>query len=166
MSRDSVKFCRRVGERKETPRPLIVGFKKEEDRNRLLESARLLEDTVFKDVSVAPDLTRNQREEEENMKKEMERRNEKLTQEDRQKNLAWAVVGSKGEKRLVKTTVRAQQTTRRRTAATVIVPGGGGQAAGATHHPAEATQRERRGSKRGERSDEEEMEVTQPPAKR
>jgi len=49
-----VKFCRRVGERKETPRPLIVGFKSEAARNTLLESARRLEDTVFKDVSVAP----------------------------------------------------------------------------------------------------------------
>ena len=101
------------------------------------------------------------------MKKEMEKRNEKLTPEDRQKNLAWAVVGTKGEKRLVKTTVRAQQATGRRATATAIrVPGGGGQAAGATHLPAEATQRERRGSKRGERSEEEEMEVTLPPAKR
>jgi hypothetical protein len=146
---------------------LIVGFKCEAARNQLLESARHLEDTVFKDVSVAPDLTRNHREEEENMK-EMEKRNANLSQEDKQKNLTWAVVGTKGEKRLVKTTVKAQQANRRTAAATAPRgPVGNGQALGTRQQAAAAeTRRERRGSKRGERSDEEEMEVTQPPAKR
>jgi hypothetical protein len=168
LTKESVKFCRRVGERRETPRPLIVGFKCEAARNQLLESARRLESTVFEDVSVAPDLTRNQREEEENMKKEMEKRNGNLSQEDKQKNLTWAVVGAKGEKRLVKTTVKAQQTNRGAAAATAPrATGGNGQALGTRLQAAAVeTRRERRGSKRGERSDEEEMEVTQPPAKR
>jgi len=169
LTKESVKFCRRVGERRETPRPLIVGFKCEAARNQLLESARRLADTVFEEVSVAPDLTRNQREEEENMKKEMEKRNGNLSQEDKQKNLTWAVVGAKGEKRLVKTTVKAQQASRGAAAATAPrATGGNGQALGTRLQAVAAveTRRERRGSKRGERSDEEEMEVTQPPAKR
>jgi len=78
------------------------------------------------------------------------------------------VVGAKGEKRLVKTTVKAQQANRGAAAATAPrATGGNGQALGTRLQAAAVeTRRERRGSKRGERSDEEEMEVTQPPAKR
>ena len=168
LTKEAVKFCRRVGERKETPRPLIVGFKREADRLRLLEGARLLEETIFKEVSVAPDLTKNQREEEENMKKEVERRNENLTPEDRQKNLVWAVVGSRGEKRMVKTAARPLNQARTRPAAATRLGVAAAVVAGASQstEPATGAQQERRGSKRGERSDEEEMDMTQPPAKR
>ena len=47
------------------------------------------------------------------MWEEAERRNGALTEEDRAKNLRWAVVGGKGEKRLIKTTARPQQQTER-----------------------------------------------------
>jgi len=58
LKEDDIKFCRRVGERGEESRPLLVGLYSEADK------------------------------------------------EDKAKNLRWAVVGARGEKRLIKTTAR------------------------------------------------------------
>ena len=77
VSREAVKFCRRVGERGEEPRPMLVGFHRKEDKNELMEKAKDLRKTEFKEVTIVPDLTQQQRKEE-------------------------MVVGRKGEKRLVK----------------------------------------------------------------
>jgi hypothetical protein len=86
MEEEAVRFCRRVGERKGEPRPLVCGFWEEKDRNMVLRHARKLEGTDFRNVSVCPDLTRKQREEEADMKKEADRRNEEeLTEEDSSK---------------------------------------------------------------------------------
>ncbi len=103
---EDIKFCRRLGERGEGPRPMVVGFYLEATRSLLLRNARHLEKTKYKEVNVAPDLTKRQREKEANMKDEASRRNEKLTEDDKAKNLIWAVVGGKGERRLIKTTAR------------------------------------------------------------
>jgi len=100
---DAVRFCRRVGERKEEPLPLVCGFWEESDRNKVLRNARKLEGTDFKTVSVCPDLFLKQREEEADLRKEAERRNEEdLTEEDVTKNLRWAAVGDRGQKCLVR----------------------------------------------------------------
>jgi len=40
------------------------------------------------------------------LREEMQRRNEVLSEEDAAKNLQWAVVGGRGERRLIKTTAR------------------------------------------------------------
>ena len=50
----------------------------------------------FSDIGVLPDLTLEQR------KDEADRRNGHLTADDKAKNLSWAVVGKRGEKRLLK----------------------------------------------------------------
>ena len=106
-----IKFTRRLGEAGRDPRPICIGFHNESDKNWLLRKGRELERTRFKEVNVCPDLTRNQRQTEQNMRREAERRNEQdLTEDDRQKNLRWAVVGAKGLKRLVKTTAREMGT--------------------------------------------------------
>jgi hypothetical protein len=102
----SIKFCRRVGERGDDSRPLIVGFWTEAERASLLKKAKKLEETVFSDVSVGPDLTKIQRQEEKEMKKEAERRNEQMPEQDKAKNLQWMVVGARGEKRIIKTVPR------------------------------------------------------------
>jgi hypothetical protein len=103
MSSDSaIRFVRRVGERGEGPRPLVVGLKKEWQREDLLEKARRLKDTQFSEVTVAPDLTKGQRNEEAAMSSEVEKRNAELTEEERAKNLEWRVVGARGERRVVK----------------------------------------------------------------
>jgi hypothetical protein len=103
MSSDSaVRFVRRVGERGEGPRPLVVGLKKEWQREDLLERARQLKDTQFAEVTIVPDLTEGQRNEEAAMNSEVEKRNSELTEEDKAKNLEWRVVVARGEKRVVK----------------------------------------------------------------
>ncbi len=98
---DSVKFCRRLGEGGGgQPRPLLVGFHDETDRNRLLRADT--RNTRFSNVETGPDLTKKQRQEEANMREEAIRRNRELPSADREKNLAWTVVGHRGDKRLVK----------------------------------------------------------------
>jgi hypothetical protein len=47
-----VKFCRRVGEKGEGPRPLLVGFKRESQKEDLLEKARDLRNTQFTEVTI------------------------------------------------------------------------------------------------------------------
>ena len=108
MTEEAVKFCRRLGEKGEEPRPLLAGFYTEMERSKLLRNANKLEKTVFSNVNVSADLTKKQRDEEKEMWKEAVSRNEKLTEEDKSKNLQWLVVGARGEKRLVKSTRREQ----------------------------------------------------------
>ncbi len=102
---DDVRFCRRVGE-KGTARPMIVGLYSEESKFQLLKMAKNLDKTAFKDITISNDLTKKQREEEVGMQQEATRLNGELTDEERAKNLQWAVVGAKGEKRLIRTTAR------------------------------------------------------------
>jgi hypothetical protein len=59
-------------------------------------------------------MTRMQRRAEDQLTKEVEKRNEQLTAEDREKNLRWMVVGRRGEKRMIKGTEREQQNYGRR----------------------------------------------------
>jgi hypothetical protein len=102
-----IKLCRRLGERGNNPRPLIIYLKNETTRTALLESAKHLRDTEHCEVSIVPDLTPAQRQEEVALSAEMERRNnEELTEDDVQKNLVWKVVGPRGAKRLVKIAAR------------------------------------------------------------
>jgi hypothetical protein len=105
-----IKLCRRLGERGDEPRPLIVYLKTETTRTAILEAAKHLRNTALSEVSIVPDLTPAQRQEEAALSAEMERRNkEELTEEDRQKNLKWRVVGPRGAKRIVKTAARDWQ---------------------------------------------------------
>jgi hypothetical protein len=106
ITEDSIKFCRRVGEKGEDARPLIVGFYTETERSELLRNSRYLEDTDFSHVTVGPDLTKKQRQEEAEMHEEAERKNKELSEDDKAKNLQWAVVGGRGERRLIKTVQR------------------------------------------------------------
>jgi hypothetical protein len=110
MEDSDIKFSRRLGEASgRGPRPLCVGFFSDGERDKVLRRARELDKTKFKEVSICADLTWKQREEEADLAKEADRRNEReLTEEDKSKNLKWAVVGAKGQKRLVKTAARPQ----------------------------------------------------------
>ena len=53
-------------------------------------------------MTVVPDMTKSQRKGEQQVRDEAARRNTQLTEEDRNKNLKWLVVGKRGEKRLIK----------------------------------------------------------------
>ena len=62
---------------------MLVGFHRKEDRNELMEKAKELQHTDFKEVTIVPDMTPHQRKEETEMAKEAERRNETRTEEER-----------------------------------------------------------------------------------
>ena len=96
----SVKFCRRLGERSDQPRPMVVGMHEERDKAKLLRCDT--RKTRFSDIDIGPDLTKRQRQEESGMRAEAVKRNREISAEDRAKNLAWTVVGPRGERRLVK----------------------------------------------------------------
>ena len=97
-----VRFCRRIGERGEDPRPLVFGVYTEEEKRHLLEKAKELLYTCYENVTIVPDMTKSQRRGEQRLREEADQRNRQLTEEDRSKNLKWLVVGKRGEKRLIK----------------------------------------------------------------
>jgi hypothetical protein len=110
IRKKDIKFCRRIGARGEDPRPLLIGVRTEDDKRSLLECAKELQKTGYKNVHIGPDLTKKQRKEEGNLMDEAERRNkEELTLDDKAKNLAWVVVGAKGERRLIKSVMREER---------------------------------------------------------
>jgi hypothetical protein len=102
INTNDIKFTKRIGERGEGPRPLLAGFFTEKEKISVLKNAKRLDSTQFKEVNIAPDLTRRQREEEKELKKVAEERNRNLAETDLAKNLHWTVVGARGEKRLEK----------------------------------------------------------------
>ena len=78
--------------------------------------AKNLRDTEFNEVGIVPDLTVQQRREENQMAEVVERMNEEeLTAEDRAKNLKWRVAGPRGAKRIIKGVQREQFHPRRGT---------------------------------------------------
>jgi len=153
-----VKFCRRLGERREGPRPLLVGFFNEAEKINVLRHTPRLISTKFSEVQVVPDLTKTQRERENKMREEMHRRNAALPEEDRAKNLEWAVVGARGERRLIKTTARVQRPQGSQNAAAARgAPGGRGRGmvargAAATRGAPHPTRGTNRGTGRGARA--------------
>jgi hypothetical protein len=83
-----VEFCRRIGEKSERARPLVVGFYNEWAKNTLLRNCRYLAGTDMSMISVVQDLTERQRRTEKEMLVEVERRNQnELTEQDKSKKL-------------------------------------------------------------------------------
>ena len=110
FGKETIKFVRRVGEKKESNRPLVVGLTTDEGRRKILDNARELKNTFFKEISIVPDLTKRQREEDDNIRRLASDKNKELTAEDRAKNLEWLAVGRRGERRLIKAVPRGQRT--------------------------------------------------------
>ena len=81
-------------------------------RDRALLLSQDTRETEVSEVNFGPDLTKEQRKEEMDMKKEMEDKNRALSADEKAKNLAWRMVGPRGERRLVKGTVREQENIR------------------------------------------------------
>jgi hypothetical protein len=115
IDREDVSFCRRLGEKGEKPRPLAIGLRDDREAKYLLGLAKELKDTEYKHVSIVPNMTKEQRQEEADLEREAKRRNENLTAEDKAKNLQWLVVGGKGRKRLLKGVPRETEGERTRT---------------------------------------------------
>ena len=96
---------RRLGERKarENPRPLLLIFKLKEDRDFLLGRAPRLSretDIYWRDINIVADLTKKQRDMEQDMYKKAEQSNLRRSEDDIAKNLVWKVVGRRGERLL------------------------------------------------------------------
>ena len=109
-----IKFCRRIGEKGQDPRPMVVVLRTETTKNKILERAKNLRESSYKEVGIVPELTVQQRREEQQLSEEADRRNrEELTTEDQTKNLKWLVVGPRGAKKIIKGVPRnAQPATR------------------------------------------------------
>jgi hypothetical protein len=105
-----VEFCRRVGEKGERARPLVVGFFTEWAKSVLLKNCKHLAGSELSHLSVANDLTETQRKMERELVAEAERRNAERTEEEKSKNIEWRVVGKKGLRRLIKTPGQGQAT--------------------------------------------------------
>ena len=108
FNRDRIKFMKRLGEKKEgKTRPLLVGFKNFDTKEEFLEQAKLLdqEEDSWRDVYLCPDLTFKQREEDERIRKEAEKLNSEHSEAD-VLNFEFRLVGRKGQKRMVKASVR------------------------------------------------------------
>ena len=106
----NVKFAKRLGARPKSvdddPRPLRVGFKKVGSRNQVLDACFKHKDVItaqtdWEKVSVIPDLTKMQREEEKQMRNDADTKNAERT-DDEAKNFEWKVTGRRGERRLIK----------------------------------------------------------------
>jgi hypothetical protein len=74
-----IKFCRRVGPRRDRERPLILGLYNQSLRTRLVRAE------YEEGVTVGPDLTKKQREEEAEIWKEMADRNNNRSEEQKAK---------------------------------------------------------------------------------
>lgn len=102
---EDVKFCIRVGERLEShdkrQRPVIIGFREPKIREKILNSARKLSTTKFKDIGIVPDLTARQRREDAAVIRECEEKNNTISREEAL-NWEYKVVGPKGQKKMIR----------------------------------------------------------------
>jgi hypothetical protein len=108
--RTDIRFCRRLGERGEDARPLLLGMTSETIKCEILDRAKELQNTEYQHIGIGPDQTKKQKQAEIKLTEEANRLNrEELTDQDKAKNLKWAVIGPRGEKRLVKVTDRERE---------------------------------------------------------
>ena len=111
--RADIRFCRRLGERGEDARPLLLGMTSETVKCEILGRARELQNTDYQHIGIGPDQTKKQKQAEIKLTEEANRMNrEELTDQDKAKNLKWAVIGPRGEKRIVKMADREKEGTR------------------------------------------------------
>ena len=102
---EDVKFAARVGKMTEAvdnnPRPLKMSFREQGVRERIFASAKKLPGTDFHKVSIVPDLTDMQRQDDKDLFKEAERMNQEMEEEDSE-NYFYRCVGRKGERTIVR----------------------------------------------------------------
>ena len=147
LEKDDIKFCARIGEANDkstVPRPLLLGLKTENKKKSLLENAYKLANSDYSHISLVPDLTKRQRDQDSNVHKEAEKKYEEMSEEE-SLNWMWRATGPRGHQYLVK--VRRHQRQQQQ-----------------DHQGNSGAFRQRRGSKRIHREEEEEEE-DQPPRK-
>ena len=96
-TKDNIKFRRRIGERGEEPRPMVVGLYREHQKEDNLDAVGELRGTPLADIGIMPDLTQEQRRDEADLIQEAVRRNEEMSDEDRAKKLV--LEGSRKKRR-------------------------------------------------------------------
>ena len=99
MKKD-IKFVDRIGELKDKNRPVQVGFTLCETRERVLGSAWQLARGSYRTLSLAPDLTKKQQEEDDIIVKECARLNREMQEKNPEeaKNWVWRAKGTKGSR--------------------------------------------------------------------
>jgi hypothetical protein len=101
---ESVRYNKRLGAKKEhETRPLLLGFRKRDDRDKILSNAPKLARVgePWDKVNVVPDMTKRQRQEDKDVKEEAERRNNDMDEEEA-KNWVNKVVGARGQRRVIR----------------------------------------------------------------
>lgn len=95
-----IKFKTRLGEKptNNKPRPFLVKFQDVHIRNKVLQNGRNL---VTSDIRIKPDLTKLEREEDENFKKRVDEENDKKPK-DNSGDFRWKVAGPPGNLRKIK----------------------------------------------------------------
>ena len=102
--KEDIKFLSRVG-KASAKKPIVVGFRSQVVRDKILNSAyKLGESTFFKDVSISPDLTTRQLEEDKRVSREAEAKNKEMMENESNeaKNFIWKAVGQRGQRYLKK----------------------------------------------------------------
>lgn len=95
-----IKFAVRLGKNEGDSKPLLVGFRDKSKRDEILRNSYKLYELGL-EVSIVPDLTLLQREEEKKLRVEAKKLNEQM-EEQESLNYEWKLVGMKGEKSLVR----------------------------------------------------------------
>ena len=112
---NDVKFMYRAGKKPDNPehnRPLIVGFRDRQAVDFIINNGRLLKNSPYSHISVVPDLTPRQRQEEDNMKAEVDKKNEEMTEEEAG-NWTYKMLGPKGQRKIVKARIYQEPYPRR-----------------------------------------------------
>ena len=78
-----IKFFTRLGEKGVNPRPLLIGFYNVDSKLKVLKAAKKLADLPrYEDLRIVPDLTKEQRCEEEELRKEAEKLNSEMSRKN------------------------------------------------------------------------------------
>ena len=103
VNNSDVKFAARIGKLTQAiadkPRPLKISFRSQNVRENLFNNAKFLPRSGYSHVSIVPDLTDQQREEDKNLFEEAERLNSQL---DESENFEYRCMGRKGERTICK----------------------------------------------------------------
>ena len=110
---ETYRFAKRLGARdedNERPRPLLVGFKDKRHCDSILDNSHKLsqKEEPWSLVNIIRDLTKAQRKEEKDMRGEVEKKNNELSEEEKG-NWEWKVVGRRGERKIVKAEVKPEE---------------------------------------------------------
>ena len=104
MTPEGIRFNYRAGKEgsRPGPRPVVLGLVDSNARNHILANTRdLAKSELFKLISIIPDLTKQQRKEEDDLRKEAQKLNLAMEEEEAL-NWEWVPVGMKGQRKLIK----------------------------------------------------------------